>query len=68
MMLTLIKLYYSLIPPTYSYNIVLCGGVIVKINKILQIILNVKLNLVHIPSADRSKMYRTLSFLKHKDS
>ena len=72
---TLITLYHGLVLPTYSYNIVLWGGIynnqlnpiITKINKILRVILDVKLNENRIPTVSTSEMYKVLNFLKFDD-
>ena len=71
----LVNLYYSLVYPTLTQNIIIWGdmtrqnyrNVYVKINKILRIVLNVKYNDNHVPLLNTNLMYKQLNFLKLKD-
>ena len=72
---TLVTIYYSLVYPIISQNVVIWGGVTeanvrnikTTLNKILRCILNVKYDENNIPLMPTNDMYKTLHFLKFED-
>ena len=72
---TLITLYHSLVVPTISQNLIVWGNIAnihldqisVKLNKILRIILRIKLDNNRIPLMATNEMYKQLNLLKFSD-
>ena len=71
----MITIYYAFVYSTVVQNIIIWGGISdskiklieVTLNKILRIILNVRLNENRIPSMPTNFMYKSLNLLKFKD-
>ena len=72
---TLVTIYYSLVYPIVSQNIVIWGGIPdanirnikITINKILRSILKVKTSVINMPLVPTNEMYKSLNFLKFED-
>ena len=72
---TLVTIYYSLVYPVISQNIVIWGGITeanirnirIALNKILRSILNVEHDENNRPLMPTNDMYKTLNFLKFED-
>ena len=71
----MIKIFYSLVYPVLTQDIIIWGGIAksntckikILINKILRIILKVKFNEINIPLVRTGEMYRNLSILQFDD-
>ena len=72
---TLVTIYYSLVYPIISQNVVIWGGITeanirnikIVLNKILRSLLNVKHDENNIPQMPTNDMYKSLNFLKFED-
>ena len=72
---TLVTIYYSLVYPIVSQNVVIWGGIAeanirnvkIALNNIMRSILNVKYDENNIPLMSTNYMYKSLNFLKFED-